>query len=293
MPDLVIIQTALDEAILRLEKSVDLDNIDERFEAELLLGFVLAKNRAFLRAFAEKTLSSEQYQRFITYIHRRCYGEPIAYILGEREFWSLSLKVTAATLIPRPETEVLVDSVLNSSYLSKKSFKEHPLRIADLGTGSGAIACALAHSRPRWQLDAVDFSREALMVAKENAGHLGLNNINFYYGSWCEPLQGFYDAIVANPPYIEDQDQHLVQGDVRFEPHTALVSGQQGLDDIALIISQAPAFLKPQGLLALEHGYQQGAAVRDLFKQADFVEVQTIQDLSGQDRVTLAYYSGG
>ncbi|ODN43583.1 peptide chain release factor N(5)-glutamine methyltransferase [Piscirickettsia litoralis] len=278
----VTIQAALAKASLKLAKLTK-TNADGRFEAELLLGFALGKNRSFLRAFDETILTVNQYQQFINYIERREQGEPIAYILGEREFWSLPFKVTAATLIPRADTEVLVEYVL--THLAKKE----NLRIVDLGTGTGAIGCALAHSRPNWQLEAVDFSRAALSVAKENAERLGLNNIKFHYGSWCEPLSGFYDAIVSNPPYIEEQDQHLEQGDLRFEPRTALASGEQGLDDIELIIDQAPAFLNPRGLLALEHGYQQGLAVQSLLKKAGFINIKTVQDLSGQDRVTVAY----
>lgn len=252
----------------------------DKIDAEILLCQVLNKPRSYLYAWPEKTLSSEEKQHYEALVQRRQSGEPIAYITGIKEFWSLPFYVTPAVLIPRPETELLVALVLEGEY---------PI-IADLGTGSGAIACAIAHEKPNWQIIAVDQSKAALEVAQQNAKALKLRNIKFQLGSWCEHLlANSLDAIISNPPYIEACDAHLSQGDVRFEPKSALASGIDGLKDIRLIIEQAKICLKPGGLLALEHGYNQASAVAELLKKAAFNQIQHREDIQGIQRLTIAY----
>ena len=215
-------------------------------------------------------------------LNRRINGELMAYILGHKEFWGLDFVVTKDTLIPRPESELLVEMALAALPKSK-------LTIADLGTGSGAIALALASERPDWDIVAVDQSAAALAVAKQNAQHLSLNQVCFTQGSWCEALGKVkYDAIISNPPYIADKDPHLSQGDLRSEPRSALASGEDGLDDIRLIVSQVPNYLQIRGLLLLEHGYNQAAYVSHLLQTAGFTEIRQQQDLAGHVRITQA-----
>lgn len=252
-----------------------------RLDAEVLLAHVLGKNRTYLFTWPDKELSDTQKAEFERFIAERAEGQPVAYLTGTQEFWSMNFKVSEATLIPRPDTELLVEAVLNT--LSNQA-----LTIADFGTGSGAIACALAQERPNWQISAVDQSKTALLIAKENALAHQLSNIHFIQGSWGKPCFEPFDAIVSNPPYIESNDPHLNQGDVAFEPRSALVSGDDGLDDIRLIIIDAKRLLKPGGALFFEHGYNQGEAVRSLLNENGFVDVKTIKDLSGHERVTYA-----
>jgi release factor glutamine methyltransferase len=209
-------------------------------------------------------------------------GHPIAYLIGTKGFWNFDLKVTADVLVPRPETELLVEIILEHLD-SKKQL------IADLGTGSGAIALALASERPEWQLVATDSSQAALNLAEENAKNLQLNNIEFRQGSWAAALKREnFDAIVSNPPYIDKGDTHLKQGDVRYEPVQALVAEDQGLADLKQIAAQALDKLKPGAILLMEHGYQQGEAVRHLLTQSGYNEIQTYKDLAGLERATMA-----
>lgn len=275
-------QMNIEQALGQLAADFSTHSDSPRLDAELLLCRVLDRPRSYLYTWPERELNSEQQAQLESLAERRRRGEPIAHILGEREFWSLPLKISSATLIPRPETELLVETAL--AHIQPG----HPATIADLGTGSGAIALALASERPLSRIVAVEQSPEALAIAQANARQLGLDNIVFRHGSWFAPLNGQrFDLILSNPPYLREDDPHLQQGDVRHEPRTALVSGADGLDDLRTIIRQAPAHLLPGGWLILEHGYDQGAAVAALLQAAGFSEVAELKDLQGHDRVGI------
>jgi release factor glutamine methyltransferase len=251
-------------------------------DAEFLLLHVLGQPRAWLFAHRDDPAADDVAAVFEVLVERRARGEPVAYLTGRRGFWSFDLAVTAATLIPRPETELLVELAL------ARLPTDRPLRVADLGTGSGAIALALAHERPRAQVVASDASAPALAVASANARALGLANVVFREGDWFGPLAGErFDLVASNPPYIAGDDPHLAEGDLRFEPASALSSGVDGLDAIRRIVADAPAHLQDGGWLLLEHGWEQGAAVRALLRDAGFAAVATERDLEGRDRVTL------
>jgi len=258
-----------------------------QLEAEILLAFVLSKPRSYLFAYPEQQLSNEQIQQLSTCLKRRLDGEPMAYILGKREFWSLELIVTPDVLIPRPETELLVETVLACFPADQKN-----IYIADLGTGSGAIALALAHERPFWKIVATDVSEKALSIAVKNVQQLGLNNISFCLGNWCTALPDKqFDVIVSNPPYISKAEWGCVAEGLAFEPQDALLSEDEGLADIALIVKSAQQSLKPDGWLLIEHGWQQGKNVRELFIAAGYKAVETKSDLAGQERITLGMRS--
>jgi release factor glutamine methyltransferase len=252
-------------------------------EAELLLAHVLDKPRSYLYAWPEEALPDESIPYFVHCLKRRCQLEPIAYITGCREFWSLALSVSNDTLIPRPETELLVEAVLN---LVPHHHTE--MTVADLGTGSGAIALALGYERSKWQICAVDASESALAIARNNAQKLALKNISFYQGNWCTalPCTGF-DVIVSNPPYIGEAEWERYADGLAFEPRSALVSGQDGLDAIREIGQSAKRYLKPFGYVLVEHGFLQGTAVRTIFAAAGYGEIHSIHDLSGNERVTI------
>lgn len=255
-----------------------------RLDCELLLCSVLDKERAYLYAWPEIALSNEQVQYYLELFSRREQGEPIAYILGEKEFWSLSLSVNESTLIPRPETELLVEIVLDLM----ESKKDDSVSIVDLGAGTGAIGLALASERPRWQIVGLEKNVEALALAKKNKRQLTLDNIVFYHSDWFDSVNNHrFDIIVSNPPYIDINDHHLSEGDVRFEPKTALVAENNGLADLDYIIQTSSNYLRLNGWLLLEHGNQQGSAVSNLLKKSGFSDVQTKQDLAGQPRVTF------
>ncbi|QDE40758.1 peptide chain release factor N(5)-glutamine methyltransferase [Luteibacter pinisoli] len=257
--------------------------LGDRLEAELLLAHALGVNRAWFFAHAEDVLPAGDALRFQELVGRRAKGEPVAYITGRRDFWSLPLEVTPATLIPRPETELLVELAL--AHLPEGG------RLLDLGTGSGAIALAIAKERPDATVHAVDASEAALRVAQRNARTLGLP-VTFHHGDWFTPVSGErYDVIVSNPPYIEESDEHLGQGDLRFEPRSALASGVDGLDDIRRIIDAAPAHLTEGGWLLFEHGWNQGAPSRALFDTSVWSDPVTTVDLEERDRVTGARLS--
>ncbi|CAI1564673.1 Release factor glutamine methyltransferase [Serratia entomophila] len=255
-----------------------------RRDAEILLGFVTGRARTFLMAFGETLLTPPQQQQLETLLARRERGEPVAYLVGEREFWSLPLSVSPATLIPRPDTECLVE-------LALERLPAQPCRMLDLGTGTGAIALALASERPDCAVTGVDLHPEAVALAQHNAQKLNIGNAQFLQGSWFAPLAGqTFALIVSNPPYIDAADPHLAQGDVRFEPGSALVAADRGLADLAAIVRQAPQYLQPQGWLLLEHGWQQGNSVRELLQAAGFSAVATHRDYGGNDRVTLGQW---
>ena len=261
---------------------------DARHEAEHLLLHVLERDRAWLFAHGDDPLPAAEAAAFDVLLTRRAAGEPLAYLLGRRGFWTLDLQVSPATLIPRPETERLVELAL------ERLPDDRPLRIADLGTGSGAIAQALASERPLVQVVATDVSEEALHIAQANAGANRIANVAFRRGSWLAPLAGErFDLIASNPPYIADADPHLVQGDLRFEPPTALSSGADGLDAIREIVALAPSHLVLGGWLLLEHGWDQGEVIRALLIAAGFVDVATETDLEQRDRVTLGRVTEG
>lgn len=251
-------------------------------DAQILLSFVLDKPRSYLFTWPEKHLNNKQVELFVNLLARRYLGEPIAYITGEKEFWSLPLKVSPATLIPRPDTETLVELVLGHFGDTKQ------VNCLDLGTGTGAIALALASEKPTWKIDAVDCNVEAVKLAQLNAKTLKLTQVNIYQSDWFSrvKIDKKFNIIVSNPPYIDGEDENLKQGDVRFEPASALVANEQGLADIKHIAKVAGNFLMPQGALFFEHGYEQGQAVRNILLALGFENSQTEQDLNGHDRIT-------
>jgi len=257
------------------------DVLGDRLEAELLLAHALGVNRAWFFAHAEDVADAEGTRRFDALVRRRAAGEPIAYITGTRDFWSLTLEVTPATLIPRPETELLVELALDRLPAGGS--------VVDLGTGSGAIALAIAKERPDATVVAVDVSAAALDVALRNARRLGLERVEFVQGDWFAPLNGRrFNLVISNPPYIEADDRHLGEGDLRFEPASALASGADGLDDIRRIASGADAHLLPGGAVLIEHGWNQGEAVRRILREAGLVDEFTARDLENRDRVSGA-----
>ncbi len=252
-----------------------------RRDAEILLEHVTGKARTFLLAFGETELTADQQAQLDALLARRKTGEPVAHLVGEREFWSLPLYVSAATLIPRPDTECLVEQVL-------ARLPAAPARILDLGTGTGAIALALASERPDCQVTAVDVMPDAVALAQRNLERLGLKNVTVQQSSWFAALADQqFETIVSNPPYIDECDPHLGEGDVRFEPRSALVAADQGLADLSHIIIQSRQHLVSGGWLLLEHGWTQGEAVRALFQQAGYQQVETCRDYGGNERLTL------
>ncbi len=259
----------------------------ESGDAERLLANVLDRPRSWLYAHGDDELDAAATARFADLLARRRAGEPVAYLTGRRGFWRFDLQVSPATLIPRAETELLVELALERLPIDR------PLRITDLGTGSGAIALALAHERPFARAVATDASAEALAAAAANARALGLDNVQFRHGDWFAPLAGeTFDLITSNPPYIADTDVHLDTGDLRFEPRSALASGSGGLDAIRQIARGAAAHLDRGGWLLVEHGWEQGDPVRGLLAAAGLVEVETARDLGQRDRVTRARRPG-
>ncbi|WP_229792560.1 peptide chain release factor N(5)-glutamine methyltransferase [Cognatilysobacter bugurensis] len=251
-------------------------------DSELLLAHVLERPRSWLFAHADATPSGDERERFEDVVARRARGEPVAYITGLRGFWSFDLAVTPATLIPRPETELLVELAL------ARLPDGTALDVADLGTGSGAVALAIASERPEARVIATDASAAALEVARSNANRLRLTNVRFALGDWCTPLaDARFDVIVSNPPYIAEHDRHLVEGDLRYEPPSALASGADGLDAIRTIARDAFGRTRPGGWLLLEHGFDQGAAVRAVLQEAGWCDVETARDLEHRDRVTF------
>ena len=245
------------------------------------MAHALETNRSFLYANPELELSYRRSENFKKLIKQRAHGEPIAYLTGNSEFWSLPLDVNPAVLIPRPETERLVEAALDKIPLKAD------WRVADLGTGSGAIALALASERCNCEIHATDISTKALKVARKNASQLGIDQVQFHRGSWSQPLQGKFHVIVSNPPYVNADDPHLEQGDLRFEPRNALTPGTDGLDAIRKITQMAQPILVSGGWLMFEHGLDQGAATRELLQNLGLINVETLHDLQGHERVTL------
>ena len=254
-------------------------------DADVLLCHVLAKPRSFILAWPEYQLTESELAHLRLLVGRRQAGEPVAHLTGVREFWSLSIKVSPDTLIPRPDTEIIIEAAL-------ARLPQRPAVVADLGTGTGAIALALKSERPQDSLYAVEFNANAAALAQLNSERLSLP-ITVLQGSWFEPLAGLkFDMLLSNPPYIDGLDPHLQQGDVRFEPTTALVAADAGMADLQHIIRHAPEYLNDNGWLLLEHGWQQGALVRDYFSQTGFQAVATLRDYGDNERITLAQWAG-
>ncbi len=271
------VQAALRDAATRVEPR----------EAALLLLHVLGRSEGWLYAHGDAPLGDDDAARFGALVARREAGEPVAYLMGRRGFWTFDLAVTSDTLIPRPETELLVEQALVRLPAAAVA------RVADLGTGSGAIALAIASERPCARVVATDRSAAALAVAAANARALGIGNVEFREGDWFVPLAGAcFDLIASNPPYIAESDPHLERGDLRHEPAAALASGHDGLDAIRAIAAAAPRHLAAGGWLLFEHGWDQGAAVAALLAAAGFADVATVIDLEGRDRVTLGRHGG-
>lgn len=251
-----------------------------RFDAEVLLAHILKKNRAFLKAFSETILTTENSDAFFNMIEERAKGKPIAYLIGKQEFWSFSFEVNSDALIPRPETELIVEYILTHYDATQ------PLKLLDLGTGSGAIAISIAKARPTWQIIATDISAKALELAKRNAAKHGCPNIRFLLSDWYQALEGTtFDIIISNPPYIAKDDPHLEAAVIAYEPELALIAENQGLDCLEKIIVGAVSHLKPNSLLLLEHGWQQANQVQALMSQ--FHSIKTLKDLQGLPRLTL------
>lgn len=263
-----------------LATTLALDASTARIEIQTLLQRTLGVNRAYLLAHAIEALSDDADAAYRRLLERRLAGEPLAYILGEREFFGLTFRVTPATLIPRPDTELLVE-------LALQRMPAAPCRVLDLGTGSGAIALSIAHARPDVEVWACDVSPDALAVAKENARRLDLSNVRLLESDWFAALPALqFDLIVSNPPYIAEGDPHLAQGDLRFEPARALASGPDGLRDIRHLINESAKFLRQGGWLLFEHGYDQAARVRERLEQAGYADVFSARDLAGIERVS-------
>jgi release factor glutamine methyltransferase len=270
-------------ALLQQATEALIQSASPRIDAEIILGHCLKVPRSYLYMHSEQELTQAELAEFQALFIKRQQGVPIAYLMGQREFWSLNLTVTPATLIPRPETELLVELALANIPM------DAGIKVADLGTGSGAIALAIAKERPQAFVYAVDKSLAALQVAKLNARHLSISNVIFLTADWLTAFApAAFDIIVSNPPYIAEHDPHLAEGDVRFEPTMALVAGHDGLAAYRTIIKQAKQILRPKGWLLFEHGYRQANQLKTLMQLAEFNSVQTKIDLAGQERITLA-----
>lgn len=268
---------------MRIDEALNCSHLlqseDARVEIEHLLCAVLEQTRAYLFTWPERELSTSQHDRFKSLLAQRIAGQPVAHLLGHKGFWTFDLEVNPSTLIPRADTEILVELALE---LQGEAHK----RVLDLGTGTGAIAIAVALERPSWELIACDRVFEAVALAQRNAAALGATNISCLQGSWFEPVTGQFDLILSNPPYIDPIDPHLTSGDLRYEPLSALVAQDAGLADLRLIINKAPQFLKTGGWIALEHGYDQADSVANMLTDVGFSNIQQRRDLGGNMRVS-------
>ncbi len=273
------VKTLLDDA----ERQI-VDSDTPRLDAEVLLGHVMGRNRAWLYTWPEKCPDEACAQRFKELVERRALGEPIAYLTGIKEFWGLPLQCDATTLIPRPETELLVSVALELPLPEQAT-------VLDLGTGTGAIALALAREKPRWQIHATDCVAGAIKLAKTNAKNLGVKNVSWHGGDWFQTLEADlrFDLIVSNPPYVCADDPHLELGDVRFEPRSALVAGDDGLAAIRRLASIAGQWMNSHSWLLLEHGYNQAASVSNILHSEGFSSLRYFEDLNGHRRASLGY----
>ena len=271
-----------------LQQSSQLIDVSDspRLDIEIFLAHILQKDRTYLFTWPEKELTEEQANQFNQFFSRRLTGEPVAHIIGQREFWSLPLIVNKSTLIPRPDTELLVEAALG---LFNEDDNDQARRLLDLGTGTGAIVLALANEKKSWQCVGVDKEIAAVELAEKNRTRYELNNVNILQSDWFTALasEAPFDIIVSNPPYIDPADEHLTKGDVRFEPLSALIADKKGLADLEIIIAEAPKYLTANGWLLVEHGHDQGFAVRDLFTTNHFVDVNTFRDFGRNERVTV------
>jgi len=274
-----------------LQKSSQLASVSDspRLDIEIFLTHILQKNRTYLFTWPEKELTEDQANQFNQFFSRRLTGEPVAHIIGQREFWSLPLIVNNSTLIPRPDTELLVEAALG---LFSEDESDQTRRLLDLGTGTGAIVLALANEKKSWQCVGVDKEIAAVELAEKNRARFDLNNVKILQSDWFSALasEAAFDIIVSNPPYIDPTDKHLQEGDVRFEPLSALIADKKGLADLELIITKSPKYLTENGWLLVEHGHDQGAAVRDLFTANHFDDVNTFRDFGSNERVTVGKY---
>ncbi|WP_075879748.1 peptide chain release factor N(5)-glutamine methyltransferase [Vreelandella massiliensis] len=260
-----------------------------RLDAELLLCHAIGRDRTWIYTWGDRPCERYQHARFAALVAARAQGEPVAYLIGAREFWGLALMTSPETLIPRPDTETLVEAALARATTSSGA-------LLDLGTGTGAIALAFASERPHWQVVGVDIRPEAVALAKRNAARLGITNARFAQSDWFSALAADdetpgFDIIVSNPPYIAADDPHLTRGDVRFEPRSALVAGSAGMADLLHLIERAQAFLAESGWLLLEHGHTQAGGVRAALRQGGYHNVESLHDLAGHERVTLGRLS--
>lgn len=286
IPSIKYCQQSIAEIIKQGQQLLAALSDSAKLDCKILLAFILDKETSYLLTWPEKKLTEVQFQAFMVLFNRRLKGEPIAYIIQEREFWSLPFYVSPATLIPRPDTELLVEHIL-------ARHQQNTLTCLDLGTGTGAIALALASEQPNWHIDAVDFSNEAIVLAQKNSQRLQLAQVNIYQSDWFSTIEQDkkFNIIVSNPPYIDENDEHLSEGDVRFEPLSALVASDNGYSDIKHIAKNALTFLENQGALYFEHGFEQAKEVRDILKQYGYNDIETLQDYSGNDRVTCATFT--
>ena len=271
------------EALRRAHELIHSDSA--KLDVELLLAEIVGRDRTYLYTWPDRLLTGDQVELFENWFNRRASGEPVAHILGRRGFWTLELEVSPATLIPRPDTELLVETALE---LLPEGIDQP--RVIDLGTGTGAIALALASELPRAQVEATDFVDEAIALAKRNRQRAGCANVAIYRSDWWLDVSGHFHLVVSNPPYIASDDPHLVSGDVRFEPRSALVAENRGLADLQHIISGAPAHLVAGGLILLEHGWQQADAVHNLLRAAGFRDIFSRRDLGGHERISGGYW---
>ncbi len=278
--------TTVTELLHKAEQSINCSD-SARLDAEILFCDVMQFDRSRIYSHPEQIVPEDKSALFQSLLEQRQLGHPIAHLTGKKEFWSLELAINEDTLIPRPETELLVETALQIIP------EDAVFNIMDLGTGSGAIAIAIASERPDCKIVATDINTNALAIAAKNAETHQIENIQFFISDWYQniPLQAF-DLIVSNPPYIKQEDEHLSQGDVRFEPELALVSGADGMQAINIVLENAKRYLASDAYLLIEHGYDQKPLVQEAFLKHDFKRIKTFQDLSGQDRITLGYKYG-
>ena len=280
-------QASIEAVLSRAEAALAAGSDTPRLDAELLLAKVLERPRSHFRAWPENPVDPESLASFDELLARRVAGEPVAYLLGERAFWTLDLDVTSDTLIPRPDTERLVEAAI------ERIPSDSPCRVVDLGTGSGALALAIARERPFADVVAVDKSIPALEIARRNAARNNISNVSFMQSDWWQDLAGeTFDIVVSNPPYIRTGDPHLATGDVRFEPRSALVAGEDGLDAIRAILAEIHAHLRPGGWLLFEHGHDQGDAITAMLASEGLENIRCLQDLGGNDRVSIGQIPG-